>query len=269
MSGRRRHDPARSSRALSICRPLKPRRYEGTFAYKYRTVEHLERLREILLDDKLYFPTAHELNDPEEARPPLAASSQESLIAVLIELNMAAKPFLTNRGLTTDAGVIDFYVRHLGPDKWLEMLKRNLDPRLQRFRIYSLSKRWNNPHLWRAYGGNHTGYCLEFRNKDPFGPIFDVRYDDVALDITGPERSKPYFLFYKTKSWKDEEEVRMIRQQDSDSRLSFDAERLTRVILGRDIARTDAARIREWVRHRTLPLRVVSERDLPDDLPAP
>jgi len=259
------------SKALLISRPLKPRRYEGSFANKYRNVEHLEWLKEILLDNRLYFPTARDLNDPEEARPPLVSSSQEALIATLVELSMEAKPFLTNRGLTTDAASIDFNVRRLGADTSLSMLKRSLDPLLQRFRIYSLSKRWNNPHLWKKYAGDHTGYCLEFRNEARFGPIFEVRYDDVALDITGPERSKPYFLFYKTKLWKNEEEVRMILEQGSDSRLSFDPGRLTRVILGRDIERTDAVTIRGWVGLRNLPLSVISEHDMHHDalLPAP
>jgi hypothetical protein len=254
------------AKELGIIRPLKPRKYEGAFAYKYRNVEHLEWLEEILLDNRLYFPTACDLNDPEEARPPLVASSQEALIATFVELNAKAKPFLTNHGLATDAAVIDLYVRRLGSDTWLTMLKRSLDPLLQRFRIYSLSKRWNNPHLWQEYAGSHTGYCLEFRNEEPFGPIFDVRYDDIALDITGPERSEPYFLFYKTKLWKNEEEVRMMTQQGSESRQSFDPRRLTRVILGRDIDRTHAATICGWVERRELPLNVLSEVDI---LPVP
>jgi hypothetical protein len=178
---------------------------------------------------------------------------------------------LTNQGLAKDAAIIDFNVRRLGTDTWLGMLKRSLDPTLQRFRIFSLSKRGDNPHLWKKYGGNHTGCCLEFRNEEPFGPIFEVRYDDVALDITGPERSEPYFLFYKTKLWKNEEEVRMITQQGSDSKVSFDPGRLTRVILGRDIERTNAATIRGWVGRRKLPLSIVSEDDILNDalLPIP
>ena len=113
--------------------------------------------------------------------------------------------------------------------------------------------------------GESYGLLLGFRNEEPFGQIFEVRYDDVALDITGLERSQPYFLFYKTKLWEIEEEVRMIMQQGSDSRLSFDPERLTRVILGRDIAPTDAAAIRAWVGLRKLPLSVLSEDDIQDD----
>jgi hypothetical protein len=250
------------SGAPLVRRPLEPCRYEGPFAYKYRTVEHLDWLKEVLFDDRLYFPTARDLKDPEEARPPLVSSSPEALIKVLIELNMTAKPYLTNQGLVTDAAVISHEVRRWGTGAWLDMLKRSLDPMLQRFRIYSLSKRWNNSHLWKEYAGDHTGYCMEFRNENPFGPIFEVRYDDVALDITGPERFEPYFLFYKTKSWINEEEIRMIGLQGSGSRVAFDPRRLTRIILGRGMKRTDVATIDGWARLRRIPLGIVSERDL-------
>lgn len=147
------------------------------------------------------------------------------------------------------------------------MLKSILDPLLQRFRVYSLSKQWNNPHLWRKYGGDHAGYCLEFRNEKPLGPMFEVRYDDnVALDVTGPERDEPYFLFYKTRRWTHEKEVRMIGPQGSDNSVRFDPLRLTRVILGRDIERTAATRIHEWAGLRKLPLAVVSEDDIHSDV---
>jgi hypothetical protein len=232
-------------------------------------VDRLDRLKEILFNDTLYFPTARDLNDPAEARPPLVSSSLEALIALVIDGNMNAKPFLTNQGLATDAAVIDSLGRHLGSEELLTAVKHSLDPLLQRFRIYSLSKGWNNPHLWKEYAGDHTGFCLEFRNEEPFGPIFEVRYDDVELDITGPDRSEPYFLFYKAKAWKSEEEVRMIRQQGSDSSVSFDPSRLTRVILGSHIERTDAETICGWAERRKLPLSVVSELDIQHDTPLP
>jgi hypothetical protein len=189
MSGRyrSRHETSPLSKALPSRRPLPPRKYEGSFAYKYRNTEHLEWLKEILLDNRLYFPTASDLNDPEEARPLLVSQSLEAFIAELIEDNWDARPFLMNHGLAALAADIDSNVRHLGLDTWLHLLKHPTDPLLQRFRIYSLSKQWNNPHLWKMYAGDHTGYCLEFRNEEPFGPIFEVRYEDVALEITGPE----------------------------------------------------------------------------------
>jgi hypothetical protein len=86
-----------------------------------------------------------------------------------------------------------------------------------------------------------------------------VRYGDIALDITDPEQIQPYFLFYKTNSWRKEEEVRMIAQQNSDATVIFEPRLLTRLILGRKIAPTDAATIRAWAGDRNPPLTIVPE----------
>src|SRR4051794_24308033 len=112
---RRRLCDARSLPDRSpLRRPLEPRRYKGTFAYKYRTIEHLERLKEILLGDMLFFPAAKDLNDSEEARPKLVSSSPDGLLAAWIKLNMVAKPFRTNHGLAADTAAIESLVRGRG-----------------------------------------------------------------------------------------------------------------------------------------------------------
>jgi hypothetical protein len=243
-------------------RPLKPRRYQGPFVYKYRSVEALERLKPILLENTLYFPMACQLNDPEEARPPLAAVSPEALSLVLAQLNVAAKPFLTNQGLEKDVTIIAFNVRLRGADLWLGMLESSLNKRLGRFRIYSLSTLPDNSHLWKKYAGNHTGYCLEFSNEESFGQVFEVRYDDIAIDITDPEQLEPYFLFYKRKSWRPEQEVRMIDRLNSEPNLTFDPRLLARLILGKRITPENEATIRTWARGRKPPLTIVSELDM-------
>ena len=188
------------------------------------------------------------------------APSSEALIRTLTELNALAKPSLTYQDRAKDAAIIRFNVRQLGADSWIRGLRGSLDPLLQRFRIYSLSERPNNSHMWRNYAGNHTGYCMEFQNKEPLGPIFEMRYaNGLALDITGPDRFEPYFLFYKTKRWENEEELRMIAQQGADSNALFDPQRLTRIILGRSISEQYGAIIRQWAGLRKVPLCVVSE----------
>jgi hypothetical protein len=246
-------------------RPLEPQRYRGPFLYKYRSIEHLEWLKDILLENKLYFPTARELNDPEEAHPPLTAASLQALIVMLTHETAAANPFLTNRGLARDAAIIDFHARRFGTDLLLRTMKDSLYPHLERWRIYSLSKRRDNLHLWKKYAGGHTGYCLEFRNEEPLGLAFKVRYNDIALDITDPAQLRPYFLFYKTKSWLVEEEVRIVASRNSDATVVFDPRLLTRLIFGRDITPANAGTIRAWAGDREPPLTIVSEIDMPPD----
>lgn len=207
----------------------------------------------------LYFPTARELNDPEEARPALAASSIDKLIETLISDAVERRPHLTKRGLAFHARVVDYNVRRFGTELLLDRMRRSIEPLLTRFRIYSLSKRPDNLHLWTEYAAQHTGYCLEFRNHG-FGPIWEVRYrDQIAVDITDPCQLQPYFLFYKTKKWFPEEEVRMINQQVSEAYSPFDPGVLTRVILGRNIAPINEAAIHAIAGRRNLPLPVVPE----------
>jgi hypothetical protein len=247
--------------ALATNKPLEPVKYQGAFVYKYRSVKNLEWLKEIL-EGKLYFPTARELNDPEEARPRLVATSPEALARAVGRLYAKTKPDLTDQDRAIADAEIGSTIRRSGTQRSLRMMKRNLDPLFARFRIYSLSKRPDNMHLWRKYAEHHTGYCLEFRNGETFGPIFEVQYkNNLALDLTDENQLEPYFLFYKTRSWLEEEEVRMINQQNSDSNATFDPRLLTRIILGRKIAQTDAARIRTWAAACRLPATIVSELD--------
>ena len=231
--------------------------------YKYRAAGHLHRLDEIVLQNLLYFPTARELNDPAEARPPLTASSIDSLIEKITDHAIQLRPYLANQGLAYHAQVIDYNVRRFGEELILSRRRETLEPLLTRFRIYSLSNRPDNPHLWAEYAAQHTGYCLEFRAAR-LGQSFEVRYeDDIAVDITDSKQLEPYFLFYKTKKGRREDEVRMIKQQVSEAHSTFDPAALTRIILGRNIAASDESAIRAIAEKRTLPLPVGPESPEP------
>jgi hypothetical protein len=152
--------------------------------YKYRAAGHLHRLDEIVLQNLLYFPTARELNDPAEARPPLTASSIDSLIEKITDHAIQLRPYLANQGLAYHAQVIEYNVRRFGEELILSRMRETLEPLLTRFRIYSLSKRSDNPHLRAEYAAQLTGYCLEFRAAG-LGQSFEVRYeDDIAVEIT-------------------------------------------------------------------------------------
>lgn len=238
---------------------LDPLKYEGAFFYKYRTVERLDWLKEILLDDTLYFPTAAQLNDPAEARPRLVASSPKALARVLTALYIQEKPDLTSQ----ERDDVMTYYRSWDPDELLAACRASLHEQLKRFRIYSLGKRWDCEHLWKEYAGDHRGYCLEFRNDPSYSwKAYEVRYDDVVFDLSRPDSFNANFLFYKNKPWSKEEEVRLLGMRDSDDRLNFDPSLLTRVILGRNIQPNDATTIREMAGRRNLPLIVVSENHL-------
>src|SRR5438132_523886 len=58
----------------------------ATHLYKYQSAEHFDRLRHLLLNHELYFPTVTALNDPADCRPRLVSTSPRHLTRFLIRV---------------------------------------------------------------------------------------------------------------------------------------------------------------------------------------
>src|SRR5205085_1707746 len=84
-----------------------------------------------------------------------------------------------------EAEIIRFNVRLHGRSKLMGNLSRALNEELKGYRIYSMSKRYDNFGLWAKYAGDHTGYCLEFVNEGPlFEHTLEVIYgDSIQMDV--------------------------------------------------------------------------------------
>jgi hypothetical protein len=236
---------------------LAPVRSQAPFVYKYRTFDHPEWLKSILLRDELYFPTARELEDPEEARPKLTTPSRDALISIILEISR--RHLTAEQRVQHDRRFIEDFAPEWSADELMRGFEKPLHQRLKEFRVYSLSRRWKNPYLWKKYASRHQGCCLEFRT---FGQTYDVRYaNEISLDLTDSEQDDPNFLFYKTQPYRREEEVRMIGGFSSPAVMTFDPRALTRIIIGRNIGPKHNAFIRETAAGRKFQLPVVSERD--------
>jgi hypothetical protein len=131
---------------------------------------------------------------------------------------------------------------------------------LESFRVYSMSKRWDNLALWAKYAGEHTGYCLEFAN---IGELFEhakevIYGESVPMDVTNPEHRSGYFLFMKRPEWSNEEEIRLVRPRTKHNvpGVIIRPEWLTRIILGRNISQENESQICAWTLERTPALTV-------------
>jgi hypothetical protein len=88
-------------------------------------------------------------------------------------------PHLSPAGLKEEKAIIDYNVRRHGTKPLQRMLTGVLYRELKDYRIYSMSKRFDNLSLWAKYAGDHSGYCLEFANEGPlFANARDVLYED-------------------------------------------------------------------------------------------
>ncbi len=224
------------------------------FLYKYSSSDFLDRLEPIILRHELYFPSPKQLNDPTEARPRLKVRSVQDLISFLVNDFLRRKGGESPKFLAHGVWEINDFVPRLGTTWTMASMEQALHLELETHRIYSMTTRPDNDHLWEKYAGDHTGYCLEFvRSGAPFAAAREVIYGDtVTLDISDPNDINAIFLFRKTMAWKDEEEVRILLfPRGQPPQVSFEPALLRRVILGKNMGREHRETIRGWALRRT------------------
>jgi hypothetical protein len=61
--------------------------------------------------------------------------------------------------------------------EWFQReLSKILNVQMEQFRVYSMSRRWNNLSLWAKYAADQSDYCLEFVNE---GPLFNEHVMEI------------------------------------------------------------------------------------------
>ena len=241
--------------------PLSPKA-TVPFFYKYSslaTTQNLERLRVIIQEHELYLPNLDQLNDPADGRPRLAPLSEEQMSHFLYVKLVQRSPQLSRAQLDRERAIIDHNVRLHGTKALQKDLSAVLHSELKDYRIYSMSKRYDNLSLWAKYAGDHSGYCLEFVNK---GPLFensrDVLYEDsLQMDVNNPEHTNGFWFFCKRLEWSNEDEVRLVLPRRLGSKVRLDPSWLKRLILGKNVSTQNEQTVRAWAQQRAPDLAVV------------
>jgi len=236
-----------------------PAKATGSHFYRYSNAEHLEWLKEIILNHELYLPSLNELNDPADGRPKLAAMSEDELSRFLIVGVYERNQTWPIEKLEHEAAVIRYNVQLHGTKALLGIMSKDLNSELAGYRIYSMSKRPDNLALWAKYGGSHTGYCLEFKNEGPlFACAKEVIYGDATeMDLENREHRSGYWFFCKRQEWSNEEEVRLVLPRGKGSKVKIEPRWLTRLILGKNMTEAYRKTIREWAKDREPELTVI------------
>jgi Protein of unknown function (DUF2971) len=241
-----------------------PQKARGSHFYKYQSADHLDWLRPIILEDRIYVPLAAQLNDPNDCRPKLRSLSEDEMVSFLRTDYINRHPVIELDALEAHTARIRTDIQSRGIEWFNRELSEILNRLMEKFRVYSLTKRFDNLSLWAKYAADHTGYCLEFSNE---GPLFaehtmEVHYEDYApFDVLNLETRDARFLVHKRPEWSNEEEVRLIRARDSDPpETRIDPRWLTRIILGKNMKEENRRQIREWAKLRQPELVVAQAR---------
>jgi hypothetical protein len=244
--------------------PLPPKATVPLF-YKYSslaTPEHVERLRIIIQGNELYLPNLDHLNDPADGRPRLAPLSEDEMSHFLYQKLVQRSPQLSRVELEKERTIIYYNVKRHGTKGLQRRLTEILHAELKNYRIYSMSKRFDNLNLWAKYAGDHSGYCLEFGNEGPlFETARDVLYEDsLQMDVNNPDHTNGFWFFCKRPEWSNEEEVRLVLPRGMGSKVKLEPRWLKRLILGKSMSEHNEQLIRAWSRQRVPDLPVVKAR---------
>jgi hypothetical protein len=146
--------------------------------------------------------------------------------------------------------------------EWFQReMVRILNAHMEQFRVYSLSKRFNNLSLWAKHAADHTGYCLEFANEGPlFGECaWEVTYGEYApFDVNDSKNRDAGFVLSKRPEWSNEEEVRLLGIPGTKPLLQIEPQWLMRIVLGKNMSPENQKQIREWAKQRHPELVVVN-----------
>ena len=232
------------------------------YFYKYSslaTPEHLNRLRVIIQEHELFLPNLDQLNDPADGRPRLATLSEDQMGSFLYSKFAQLNPHLAQAELEKEREIIFYNVNLHGAEKLHSILAKSLHSELKDYRVYSMSKRYNNLALWAKYAGDHSGYCLEFANEGPlFETARDVRYEEtLQMDVNNPLHTNGFWFFSKRSEWSNEEEVRLVLPRGKGSKVKIDPSWLKKLILGKSVSEQNEQAIRAWALQRVPGLAVV------------
>jgi hypothetical protein len=236
-----------------------PTKATGSHFYRYQSAEHLCRLKPIILENLLYLPSVAQLNDPTDCRPKIKPMSVEEMVTFLRNDYIRRNRVVALDLLEKHESTIRMSIALHGLDWFMRETSKILNAQMEQFRVYSLSKRFNNLSLWAKYAADHTGYCLAFLNE---GPLFqntnEVTYGEYApFDLNDSKNRSASFLVCKRPEWSNEEEVRLIRARGSGPQVQIKPQWLTRIILGKKMSPDHQMQIREWAKLRQPELVVV------------
>lgn len=228
----------------------------GSHFYRYQGATHLDRLKPVILDHLLYLPLVSQLNDPADGRPKLAPLTAQEMLRFLY--TPASNPTCTAAAQKTIVNMLSSHIKLYSPEALLRKASELLNRHVEKYRVLSLSKRFDNLSLWAKYAGDHTGYCLEFANEGLFSRAVEVIYgDSIPMDVNNPDHRKSYFFFCKRNEWSNEEEIRVIFMPGAPATVEIDPRWLTRIILGKSMSPENQAQIRQWAKSRQPELVVV------------
>ena len=206
--------------------------------YAFPSEENINRIEEIFIERKLYFPSPAKFNDPFDSR--------------VDSLNFEASPqkmeeyirgMIKRRHPDWNRQRRKAYEKEIMKNKAYqkidcEKMKKNFQEGVDGHGVLCLTRAPNNLLMWSHYTNGHRGYCLQFLNTvDFFARALKINYSDEPpiLDAFFGEHEEveiEKLLLTKPMCWEYEQEWRIYEIGGAGIRFTFPKGALTGVIFG-------------------------------------
>ena len=251
--------------------------------YMYRPGNNDEFDRQLIADNKAWFSSPEQLNDPFERRPHVVWNTGiehlYSKFSATYLARMAVETALMPTQQRRDE--ISGALRLLNSDKAREHFKQGISAELERsFHTHSIrcfAESSVDIRMWSYYARDHSGYCLGFNFDEPWSYVHmsgvDVRLiprrviysrDYPEIDPNhiddDPEIRRALYenvMLRKSDLWAFESEWRLVRPSAGKGLQSFPASSLRQLVLGARIDPNDRARLCSLASERAEPIEVL------------
>jgi len=233
--------------------------------YKYRsmsTEREQEWVRDILLNNRLFFPTRLSFNDPFDCRIPMSSEgvTPDDLEKKLLEVYSRNPPIHWGSSWKGQPKEFVKALREDGSIKQVlagDLLRKAAETRLDNLRVLCVCEKPDGVLMWSHYAKNHEGVCLEFRvlKGTYFDGAISVIYanDYPKLKVTiGTKELADGMVRTKATHWAYESEWRILNL-DVPPFHNYPKECLSGVIIGCQISAPNENLIIEWLSERSSP----------------
>ena len=211
--------------------------------YRYRSAEKIERLKDEIVNGRIFMSSPLNMNDPfdscsllENSKPTVYVHDKkiyEETFKEILDKNTFNKIFKDGNWFEklTESVALKYVSPEVideAKEKALKTIMQGIEDinseinetinRTYRFACFTQSK--TNLPMWNHYANGHKGVCLEYdtteiNNIININALFPVKYvdklpDGISLMKAQDELRMEYFLMHKLRDWSYENEWRLI-----------------------------------------------------------
>lgn len=173
------------------------------YFYKYKSVENMEHLLDIIVHNRFYLPSVKDLNDPME-------------------------------------GLYTILNRYAGSSYYSGTPVRNniFEDELSKYGILSLTTESDNIVMWSHYANNFNGVCIGIKSDNLLEKVKQVNYSGIEDEEKGLslEENTVNALLKKHPGWSYENEWRIIEK--GNKYLNLKEGDITKIIIGYNVSET-------------------------------